>query len=310
MKFLLLAGVVLAAAALLYGALHKGPSASTEKEAFNFDSLPQYHHLPPLLTFKARDGEILSYCLYGHSDRNLMLLLHGSSGHGANLDGFAKKMAQEATVCVPTARGHCKSGSKPGTCSYVGQLEDDLADLLNHLNAQNYQFKSMVGFSSGGSLAIRFSGGKYGNLVDCYALLAPVVPAYKPLTRQGSNWVRVNYIRIPLLVIANMLGLTCFNQATVITFNRPRSRNDGTETLSYSYNLLFSMNPRFDYLQDIASIDGRSIVIGGRNDECLIVDAYKDLFKKSPIYIFDDLNHFALVSDPRVLEKVREFCIR
>lgn len=283
---------------------------SQEKEALNFDSLPQYRDLPPLSTFKARDGETLSYRLYGHSERNLMLLLHGSSGHGANLDGFAKEMAKGATVCVPTMRGHYKSGSRPGTCSYVGQLEDDLADLVSHLNAQGYQHKSIVGFSSGGSLAIRFSGGKHGNLVDRYALLAAVVPAYKPLTRPGSNWVRVNYIRIPFLVIANMLGITWFNQAKVISFNRPRSRNDGTETLSYSYNLLFSMNPRFDYMHDIASIDGRSIVIGGRNDECLLVDAYKDLFKKSPIYIFDDLNHFALVSDVRVLEKVREFCIR
>ncbi|MDQ5890776.1 MAG: non-heme chloroperoxidase [Candidatus Dependentiae bacterium] len=278
----------------------------------DFSSIPcaTEADLPALHTWVARDGETLSYRLYGDSSKNLMLLLHGSGSHGGYLDFFARNLADNALICVPTMRGHYKSGSTRGACSYVGQLEDDLCDLLRHLKSESFAQVSMVGNSSGGGLAIRFSGGKYGSMVNRYALLAPVIPADKELMRKEASWVTVNTVKIPLLVIANMLGISWFNTTKVITFNMPQERRDGTETLEYSYNLLFSMNPRFDYLSDVASIDGRSIVLVGRQDECIRADAYARLFKKSPIYIFDDLNHFTLVRDTRVIEKVREFCIK
>jgi len=279
----------------------------------DFNSVPRMAEgeLPPLYSFVARDGESLSYRLYGTSKKNFVMLLHGSGSHGGYLDFLAREFSAEATVCVPTMRGHYKSGSKRGTCSYVGQLEDDLADLLAYLGSESYERICMAGHSSGGGLAIRFAGGKYGDLVQRYALLAPVVPAYKPLARPGSNWVTVATIKIPLLVVANMLGISWFNDTQVITFNMPQPFHNGTETLSYSYNLLFSMNPRFDvYEKDVAALGGRAIVLVARHDECLRAEAYADLFTQVPVYIFEELNHFTLVRDPEVIARIREFCFR
>lgn len=276
--------------------------------AMDFSSIPKNTILPELQTFVARDGDTLSYRSYGSNAQNLIVLLHGSGSHGGYLQFMACELARDATVFVPTCRGHYKSGSMRGTCSYVGQLEDDLADFLKHIESKKYANIVMIGHSSGASLAIRFSGGNYGSLISKYVLLAPIIPAVSGLQKRAAGWAKPNMFKIAPLMLGNFFGMTWFNDSSVISFNMPQEYRDGTETLDYSYNLLFSMNPRFDYQKDLESIDGRSIVIVGRDDECLNGAEYKKLFKKSPIHIIEEVNHFLVVRDERVIHNIREFC--
>jgi len=261
-----------------------------------------------LQTFQARDGETLSYRIYGNSPHHLMILIHGSSSHGGTIEPLAQELSSSATICVPTLRGHYESGSYTGDCSYVGQLEDDIYDLMKHLNYAVFQSVSMIGISSGGGFAIRFASSAYGSLIHNYVLLAPVIPFHKALMRKGSGWVVIKKIPTILLLIANLVGITRFNSTPLITFNKPLDQCNGTETLQYSYNLLFSILPHFDYQKDIAAIDSRALILVGSNDECIHPDQYITLFKKSPIHIFEKLTHSTLIHDKHVIEKIRQFC--
>ena len=92
--------------------------------------------LPALSRFQARDGTWLAYRLYpaanGASDR-LAILAHGSSASSAEMNAAALALAGAGVVAVTIdARGHGASGSR-GDIAYIGQLDDDLADLVAHL---------------------------------------------------------------------------------------------------------------------------------------------------------------------------------
>ena len=88
---------------------------------------------PELSRFQARDGTWLAYRLYpaahGETDR-LAILAHGSSASSEAMNAVALALAQAGCVAVAVdVRGHGASGSR-GDIGYVGQLEDDLADLV------------------------------------------------------------------------------------------------------------------------------------------------------------------------------------
>ncbi len=108
--------------------------------------------------FSARDGIALSYRFYDSCKKDrVIILLHGSSAHGEYLHGFADYLSFKRNVgqvYVPNLRGHYNSGTSRGDCDYIGQLEDDLYDLIHHFQLQNKKI-ILLGHSSGGGLAIR-----------------------------------------------------------------------------------------------------------------------------------------------------------
>lgn len=142
--------------------------------------------LPDLETFNARDGEALSFRFYKTTGnaKDLILLLHGSSYHGTYLNSLAKALQGKGNVCVPNLRGHHMSGRYRGHCSYPGQLEDDLSDLIKHLG---YDHAIFVGHSSGGGLAVRFSDGLYSSQVQKLILLAPAIPRTASIRNESSG---------------------------------------------------------------------------------------------------------------------------
>src|SRR5580698_190683 len=93
---------------------------------------------PDLSRFQARDGTWLAYRLYpaadGGKDR-VAIVIHGSSASSNEMNAAAKALAAAGVVAVAVdARGHGASAGR-GDISYIGQMEDDLADLLDHLRA-------------------------------------------------------------------------------------------------------------------------------------------------------------------------------
>lgn len=65
------------------------------------------------------------------------------------------------------------SGSPRGDCAYIGQLEDDLVDLIQRMQLQNKKI-FLLGHSSGGGLAIRFAGGNHNIPIHGYVLFLPL----------------------------------------------------------------------------------------------------------------------------------------
>lgn len=266
--------------------------------------------LPLLKTFQARDQETLSYRTYeGRREgahNKVVICLHGSGSHGAYLHDLALYLADQVGMClVPNLRGHYGSGKQRGDCAYVGQLEDDLIDLINALHLQNKQIY-VLGHSSGGGLAIRLAGSQYKNCFAGYILLAPAIPT-APTMKQGNTWADVSLFKIISLSILNRLGIHRFNHTNVIRFHMPPAFQNGTETLCYTFNLNTSYHPRVPFEKDIEGLGNRYLCIVGEKDELMQPDAYKNILQKDKIAILPNEKHLPIVNNPNAMNMIVEF---
>jgi non-heme chloroperoxidase len=273
---------------------------------FDFKSIKtHYPEAPPLSTFSARDGTSLSYRFYDSVRKDVAcILLHGSSAHGEYLHPLASHLSSLGQVYVPNIRGHYLSGSERGDCAYVGQLEDDLMDLIQRMQLQNKKI-FLLGHSSGGGLAIRFAGGKHGIPIHGYVLLSPAIPR-TPTMRQGTagGWANVRLLKLLFCLFLNALGITRFNHLKVLSFNKPKEVCDGTETLSYSFNLNTSYHPRYPYQDDVHAMEKKVLVLIGSRDEANDPAKYPEVMQTSgeSLQVIEGIKHLAIVHDPTAMQ--------
>ncbi|MCX5813184.1 MAG: alpha/beta fold hydrolase [Proteobacteria bacterium] len=272
-----------------------------------------YKSIPQLKTFTARDGTQLAYRLYPSQSDKALILLHGSGSHGRYFLPLAEFISSEglAQVYTPDLRGHGSKPKRRGDVDYIGQLEDDLADFIAMIRRDNP--KAMIiagGHSSGGGLALRFAGSKYGHQADAYMLLSPYLQYNAPTTRPNSGgWARPYTKRIIGLVLLNNIGIHWFNGLTVIDFNMPKEVRDGTETLSYTYRLNTSYAPR-DYKKDLRAITQPLLVVVGSADEAFypcVFEAVISEFTKGKVKLLPDVTHLGAVVSPTVQPVVKEW---
>jgi non-heme chloroperoxidase len=225
---------------------------SDSREPFSFAELfplrDQIAEMPPLEPYQTRDGSVLSFRRYPAESNTHLILIHGSSGHSGLLHAFAKHLSQgnAANVHAPDLRGHGPSPQRRGDIDYIGQLEDDLADLITHLRkGASKDARFMVGgHSSGGGLALRFAGGCHGGLAQGFVLLAPYLGHAAPMVkRNAGGWVEADLLKIVGIALLNGLGMRRFNGARVLRFNLPEKYHNGYETIGYSYRLMRGMHP-------------------------------------------------------------------
>ncbi len=296
-------------------------ATETTATGLNFtsvQSIKQTNPLPELTKWTARDGNDLYYRRYKSetsSDKTL-ILLHGSGWHSQQFQALASHIAKSgvANVITPDLRGHGVRPAARGDVSYIGQFEDDLADLISELGkTQPNQKIIMGGHSSGGGLAVRFAGGEYGKLASAYVLLAPYLKYNAPTTRVNSGgWARPLTRRIIGLSMLNQMGITGLNNLTAIEFNFPKSVLDGplgaTATSRYSYRLNTSFAPRDDFEADLKALTQPFLLIAGSNDEAFFADKYEPVISAntaSGTYsILPNQDHLGIVNDPRALDEI------
>ena len=293
------------------------PPMPPPKDVFDFSSLraPASEIPPPSLRrYAARDGEQLAYRIYDSTADRILIFVHGSSYHGAGYHGLAAALSLGgvAKVVLPNLRGHYMSGRRRGDVEYIGQLEDDIADLIGDLRGQRLRGPiTLGGHSSGGGFAIRFAGGSHAVLVSSYLLLAPAIPTSDAM-RQGSGggWASLNFRRLYGLIALNAIGIHGFDGLHVIEFNKPAKFWDGTETLSYSYRLNVSYHPRFRFKQDLHAL-GPTLVMIGANDEAIDPQALKAIFAtaapKTQFTTVPDTDHFGIFNTPALWEPIAAF---
>jgi pimeloyl-ACP methyl ester carboxylesterase len=291
------------------------PPIAEPKDVFDFTSFaaPRTEiDLPSLRRFPARDGEQLAYRYYDSASDRILIFIHGSSYHGAGYHALASavSLAGAAKVVLPNLRGHYQSGRRRGDVDYIGQLEDDIADLIAFLRRDGRDGPiTLGGHSSGGGLAIRFAGGSHRAEVTSFLLLAPIIPR-SPSVRGGTagGWANLHFRRLYGLLALNAVGIHGFDGLSIIEFNKPAKYWDGTETLAYSYRLNASYHPRYDYAADIAALGASTLVFVGANDQAIDPDALRAEFAKSDaaaqIAVLADVNHFGIFSDKASLAKV------
>ncbi len=283
---------------------------TSREDVFGFSDTNRLNvDLPELKRYDARDGARLAYRFYDSTSEKLLIFVHGSSYHSAGYHGLASELSRAgaAKVYLPNLRGHHMSGRRRGDVDYIGQLEDDIADLIAVAREQGQAGKVIIGgHSSGGGFAIRFAGGKHGRLASGYLLLAPAIPT-APSMKGGDagGWAYLNQSRLIGLLVLNAIGIERFNGLAIIAFNKPERFWDGTETLSYSYRLNTSYHPRFDYGSDIRAMGDDVLVLVGEDDEAIDGIALKMLIAENAptakITILPNVNHFGIFSEPSSL---------
>jgi hypothetical protein len=86
--------------------------------------------LPALSRYTARDGTQIAYRAYPGGGEQVAVLIHGTGTESSVMNALAKTLrAAGATVYAPDLRGHGSSGRR-GDIDCIGQLDDDLADLV------------------------------------------------------------------------------------------------------------------------------------------------------------------------------------
>ena len=276
-------------------------------DVFGFSTLRRpVPELPALNRYTARDGEQLAYRFYDSTAETILIFIHGSSYHGAAYHQLALALSKAGTakVYLPNLRGHYMSGKRRGDISYMGQLEDDIADIISMARRQQQDGDIYIGgHSSGGGLAIRFAGGAYGQLASGYILLSPILPL-SPAIKGGNagGWASLNQTRLYGLLALNAIGIQGFNGMSIIEFNKPEKYWDGTETLSYSYRLNSSLHPRYNYQADIKALKDNVLVLVGEDDESNDGKELKSLFTGIlpgvRVIIMPNVDHFGVFSDP------------
>lgn len=277
----------------------------------NFSEMKlDYAGMPPLQSYGTRGQGQLRYRYYSSDSDKVLILLHGSGWHSQQFYPLAKFISEQglAQVYTPDLRGHGVNPQRRGDIDYIGQFEDDLADLIIGIKQDSPESGIIMGgHSSGGGLAIRFAGGQYGEQADAYLLLAPFIFYNAPTTRPNAGgWATPYTARIIGLSMLNNIGIHSFNDLISIEFNMPAAFRNGTETLAYSFRLNTSFAPR-DYEDDLSVISQPLLVLAGTADETMFAEQYQPVMtqyipddKQVQVEVLADVSHMGVVVSPDV----------
>lgn len=274
--------------------------------------------LTPVQTLDSKNGSPIHYRFYqniGKTER-LIVLIHGSGWHSMQYPAMAKYLTDNnlGHVVTPDLRGHGENPQRRGDVDYIGQMEDDLAELIASLK-EKYRTKQVIvaGHSSGGGLVIRMAGGKHGALADGWVLLAPFIRHDAPTARvNAGGWAHPMIKRIIGLSMLNGIGITALNNLTAIQFNMPEHVRNGdlghTATLAYSHRLNTSFAPRPDYGSDLKAMSKPLLLLAGKDDEVFRAEAYQPTISahtdSGEYHLLDNLGHIDLVEDVITFKKM------
>ena len=264
---------------------------------------------PELSRFQARDGTWLAYRLYAAVDGgrdHLAIVYHGSSASSDAMNAVARALAQAGFVAVAVdARGHGASGSR-GDIGYIGQLEDDLADLVTRLRADYATARlTLVGHSAGGGFVLRAAAAPVGASFDRFVLLAPYLGYRAPTNRPSEGkglWAAPDIPRIIAMTILERLGIDWPQSLPVIAFaNRPEAAM--ATTSRYSFRLLANYGPPPDWKGALQAAADKIELIAGLDDELMDAPAYQSVVAPLGVRVtlLPGVNHMGVVHQPAAL---------
>jgi non-heme chloroperoxidase len=289
-----------------------------------FDRLAGADHAEPprLQMFECADGGHLGYRHYPLQEGNgpIVVLLHGSAGHAGQLHSLARAIAEAGRGEVYTLdlRGH---GSSPGrrghAVGHIDRLCADLGEFVQFLD-RRWPLAPIVlgGHSAGGGLVLRFCRSPSGRRVSGCLFLAPYLGLGSPTMRPlFGGWVSLRAHRLRALALANVLGISWFNETTIIGFNLGALARDPAYTPSWSFNTMLGFGPGL-WSTTAPAIDSRIPVLSvcGDRDECFFPDAYPEAFRtvapQAEVKLVADCGHWDILVDDRVLKMATDWLLR
>ena len=303
-----LAGLYLVGALILTSfATKRGPAVRPPFRNFKSVVVKDVHRLPPVRTMTARDGVGLAHRMYPGSEEAVLIFLHGAAAYCDYLAPLGLYLARTgaASVYTPDLRGHGRSGRRRGDVAYVGQLEDDLEDLVALIRKEKPNAKIFLGgHSLGGGLALRFAPRGRALGIVGYVLVAPFIDSQSPMTKQGAGFAHPNLPRLLGLSMLNVIGITGLNSKAVILFEVPEMYRTPLLTAEYSYSLLMSTAPGRKAAGILRDLREPLLVVAARDDELLNTSAFPNFFQSNPnarLLILEGEDHLGIVASPRAL---------
>lgn len=270
--------------------------------------------LPEVTRFQARDGTELAYRRYppraAAIDR-IAIVVHGSSGGSPAVHALARSLAGRGieTYAVDM-RGHGASGTR-GDIAYAGQLEDDLADLVDQIRHGNASAPIvLLGHSAGGGFALRVAASPIQQLFARTILLAPYLGYDAPTNRpQSGGWANADIPRYIGIRLLHAVGIDCCDALPVLAFAvRPNSQR--FQTGIYSYRLMTNFAVDRDYRRNLAAATRPVTIMAGKDDELMLADKYAEAVRgiTPPVNVklIDGVDHMGIVSDPAALSAIAD----
>lgn len=264
---------------------------------------------PAALSFKARDGVPLAYRLYRSSGTApapmAAVLIHGSAGGGINMHEVAQALRQAGIDAIaPDMRGHGGSGTK-GDIGYVGQLEDDVTDLLAEADRLGLSKRRIiVGHSAGGGFILRQAGTPLWSRFSGAILLAPYVGYDAATSKPNDGWAGAGLPRIYGLIAANRIGIHAFDGLPTLAFGVTEQAKPYV-TAAYSFRLMQNFGPGFAWRGNMEKLSGAVHVLVGTADELFFADRYTGTFgNRARVVLVPGISHMGITGEPAALSAV------
>jgi alpha-beta hydrolase superfamily lysophospholipase len=269
--------------------------------------------MPALSRFSARDGTELAYRHYparGPSSGKIAILVHGSSGSSPAVHGLADALAARGVeTYAPDIRGHGGSGTR-GDVAYLGQLENDMEDLVAMVRQTSpNQPLTLLGHSAGGGFALRIASSPIQDLFTRTVLLAPYLGYDAPTNRPDSGgWAAADIPRFLGLVWLRKLGVDCCESLPTLAFAVPEN-SAKILNRTYSFRLMRNFATR-GYARDLAAARHPVTLMSGADDELMLADQYADavhaVLPTAQVKLIDGVDHMGIVGDPKAVAAVAD----
>ena len=270
--------------------------------------------MPPLERFSARDGTNLAYRHYparGKVTGAIAILIHGSSGSSPAAHALSDALAAHGVeTYAPDVRGHGGSGTR-GDIAYLGQLEDDMADLVALVRKASPTAPiTLLGHSAGGGFALRIASSPLQDQFVRTVLLAPYLGYDAPTNRsQSGGWASADIPRFFGIVALRKLGLDCCDALPTLAFAVPKN-SESILASTYSFRLMRNFATR-GYKDDLAAATKPVTLIAGADDELMLPTNYADAVhavKPSvEVKLIAGINHMGIVSAPKAVNEIADY---
>lgn len=263
------------------------------------------------IQFTMRDGESLSARQYTADSTTTIVLLHGVTAESSQFNRSAEVLreAAGATVVTLDLRGHGQSGGASGDIAYIGQYEDDVADVITAVHADNPNGQVILaGHSMGGGIALRYATLTDEPAVDGYLLFAPHLGANSPtvpteISEDSKAFVQIHLPRIIGLAMLNNMRITALNGKDTLFFNL------SGVTSTYSYRAMMNASPA-DYVTALTAVNQPMLVVVGSNDEAFVAEQFPTAvtsYSDGAVHIVDGESHTTIVESAAAMTVVEDW---
>lgn len=235
-------------------------------------------------------------------DKPALLLIHGFPLSSQMWTPQLEDLEQYVRVIAPDLRGHGQSDSVPGPYT-IGQLADDCADLLDHLNVMTPFV--VCGLSMGGYIALEFYR-RYPELVAGLILAS---------TRAGADSEEGKAGRDKAAELAKNEGATAVSSGMLPKMLAPKNYESDEELVEYVKEVmstaslngvvgaLAAMRDRIDSTSTLGDIEAPVLIIHGAEDKLIPVSEAELMYKAIPdaqLVVIPDAGHLPNLEQPDI----------